>query len=384
VFRMEKSLLEQAGHEVIAYERHNDEIGDNAGTHVKTSLEAAWSNRSYRDIATLITRYRPDVAHFHNTFPLISPSAYRACRDGKVPVVQTLHNYRLICPGALLMRDGQPCEECVGRNLIPAIRYACYRRSHVATGIATSMLLLNRARGAYRNDVDRYIALTQFARDRFIRGGLPAARIVVRPNFLSEPPAVGVGGGGFALYVGRLTAEKGVTTLVNAWRGVELPLKIVGDGQLRQELEMNARTSGAKIDFLGYRPRSEVLALMQQATMVVIPSECYEGFPVTALEAFATGAPLVVAAIGALDEIIEAPTHGLKFRSRDPAALRECVLSLIGNPSQLAAMRAANRALFVRHYTRAHAVDSLESIYRQVTSQLPVAAQNDVSESVAG
>jgi len=189
VYRAERALLARAGHEIIAYERHNDTIDDsNLRKNIDLALSGAWSRHSYAEISALIRRARPDIAHFHNTFPLISPSAYAACRDNGVPVVQTLHNYRLICANGLLLRDGKPCESCVGTSLWPALRYRCYRGSLPATGAVVWMLARNRRRGTYRHLVDRYIALTRFAAGRLAAGGLPAERITVKPNFLDAPP----------------------------------------------------------------------------------------------------------------------------------------------------------------------------------------------------
>lgn len=382
VFRMERALLEQAGHDVIVYERHNDEIKASPAERLNAAVSTTWSRRSYRDLQILIGRYRPDVAHFHNTFPLISPSAYHACRDNGVPVVQTLHNFRLICPGALLLRDGRPCERCIGQTAWRAIQHGCYRQSRVASSVVTAMLSFNRARDTYRHAVDRYIALTEFARQRFVRGGLPGERIVVRPNFLTDVPAMGSGAGGYALYVGRLTAEKGVETLVDAWRGMELPLKIAGDGVLRPRLEEAARAHGSPIDFLGFKPRAEVLSLMQDAACLIIPSECYEGFPITALEAFATGTPIIAAAIGALDEVIAAPLHGIKFEPRNASALRAAVITLMTEPTLRTAMRAANRDHFITHYTPQHAVASLEALYRSVAAKTQLDAIDIAAQAV--
>lgn len=362
VFRNERQLLESHGHEVVSYERHNDSIAADLASKARTALEATWSRRTYADIAALLGEHRPDVAHFHNTFPQISPSAYQACRDAGVPVVQTLHNYRLICPGALLMRDGRPCEDCIGRSALSAVQHACYRQSSAATAIVATMLAIHRARGTYANAVDRYVALTAFAKQRFIRGGLPADRIVVRPNCLMDNPGIGDGSGDYALYVGRLSAEKGVRTLIAAWDGMELPLKVAGDGILRPEL---ARAAGSNVEFLGFQSRTQVLALMRAARCLIIPSECYEGFPVTVLEALSCATPLIVAAIGALDEIVEEPRNGLKFAPGNPAALRGAVRELLANPARLEQIRRANRESFETHYSAARGIESLEEIYRQ-------------------
>lgn len=365
VFRNEKLLLEQAGHEVVAFEKHSDSIVG-AARKAQAALDANWSFSTYRELRKLVGEHRPDVAHFHNTFPLISPSAYRACHEAGVPTVQTLHNYRLICPGALLLRQGQPCETCIEGSLLSAVRHGCYRGSRTATAIVTTMTAMHRVRGTYRTEVDRYIALTDFARQRFIRGGLPAERIRVRPNCLMDDPPVGRGNGNFALYVGRLSAEKGVRTLVDAWSGIDFPLRIAGDGSLRPELEKAARDSGAPIAFLGYQQRPEILSMMRDATFLVIPSECYEGFPVTVLEALASGTAMAVSSIGALDEILTAPDHTLKFPPRDAATLRSTIRQLLADTQLQARMRAANRSLFEARYSASIALDSLLAVYAEV------------------
>jgi glycosyltransferase involved in cell wall biosynthesis len=363
VYRNERELIERAGHEVIPFERHNDDIGESFGARARTAAAAVWSTRTERDLAALIAQQRPDVAHFHNTFPQISPSAYRTCTRLGVPVVQTLHNYRLICPGALLMREGRPCEQCIDGSLLNAIAHSCYRDSKLASATVVTMLAANRALGTYRNAVDCYIALTEFARERFIRAGLPADRLTVRPNFLSEPPAPGAGDGNYALYVGRLSAEKGVRTLVAAWdRITELPLKILGDGILRAELEAHVRSRGSRVEFLGFAPRSEVYEAIRAATLQIIPSECYEGFPVTVLEALAAGTPLAVSAIGALNTVV-AEASGTKFPAGDPAALADAVKRLLATPGALERARAFNREHYDAHYSQARAIDSLIGIY---------------------
>jgi len=375
-FENDRRLLERGGHEVFTYTRHNDSIDKTLISRANAAVSLFWSRSAYRDIAALIRRHRPDVAHFHNTFPLLSVSGYRACRAQGIPVIQTLHNYRLICPGGLLTREGKPCSKCIDGSLLSAVQHACYRHSRITSGLVAAMLAENRARGVYRRDVDCYICLTESARQRFIHGGLPESKLFVRPNGLVSPPALGNGDGGFALFVGRLTPEKGVGTLLSAWEGIDYPLRIVGDGSLRTQLQQQAVRTPAKVTFEGLRSHDEVAALMQAATLLVIPSEWYEGFPVTVLEALACGTPLVVSAIGALDELIEAPTNGLKFTAGDSADLRRTVLQLLGDAPARRAMQVSNRALFDQLYSPRRALESLETIYRRTftTSGKPPSA----------
>jgi glycosyltransferase involved in cell wall biosynthesis len=352
VFRNERRLLESHGHTVIAFERFNDDIDDSGfGKRIRLARDGAWSRRTFDDLSRLLRNVRPDLVHFHNTFPLISPSAYAACRESGVPTVQTLHNYRLICAGALLTRNGRPCEDCVGTTLLPALRHRCYRRSYPATAAVVWMLASNRTRSVYRTLVDRYIALTRFASTRFIAGGLPRARIEIKPNFLPDPPAVGDGEGNYCVYVGRLSEEKGVRTLLEAWRSIDFPLKIVGDGPLRGDLEARARDGSTMVEFLGLRPQREVFDILAHAAFAVVPSECYEGFPMVVLEAYARGTPVVASQIGSLEEIVVEARSGVKFKAGDASELVMRVRALLADPSALQAMRKTTRALFDEQYT---------------------------------
>ena len=367
MFVAERDLLRGAGHEVVTYEVHNDDIGTGLVERLGVAVATPWSRATMRALCDLLGRERPDVAHFHNTFPLISPSAYRACQAARVPVVQTLHNYRLVCPGGLLQRGGRPCEECVGHSLLPAVVHRCYRDSVAGTAVAAGMLLFNRARSTYRDDVDRYIALTEFGREILVRGGLPAERIVVRPNGLTEDPGVGDGAGGFALFVGRLSAEKGVGTLINAWRCVPaLPLVVVGSGELRGKLEALARAAEINVTFLGQRPRSEVLALMRSATLLVMPSECYEGLPVSYVEALGCALPVAASRLGALGEILCDGENGAHFPPANPDALAATVNAMVADTAALTRIRRNNRSLYEARYSPAAALKSLEGIYRSV------------------
>lgn len=366
VFRNERTLLERKGHTVIPFERFNDEIDDRGfAKRVGLALEGAWSKRTHEDLSDLLRRTRPDVAHFHNTFPLISPSAYAACRDFGVPVVQTLHNYRLVCAGALLTRNGQPCEDCLGTTLFPALRHRCYRSSLPATAAVVWMLARNRARAVYRTLVDRYIALTKFAAGRFVAGGLPTGRIEVKPNFLPDAPPLGRGDGEYAVYVGRLSEEKGLRTLLDAWRALErFPLKIVGEGPLRHELEMRARDGNVDVEFIGFRPHAEVLDVIAGAAFAAVPSECYEGFPMVALEAYACGTPIVASRLGSLDEIVDEGVSGIKFDPGNATDLAAKITTLLADRHALRAMRTRTRALFDENYTAERNYARLLEIYQ--------------------
>jgi len=366
VFRNEREMLLKH-QDVISFERYNDDIDDSTLMRkIRLVKDGTWSRQTYDELNLLIRAQRPDIAHFHNTFPQISPSAYAACQDNGVPVVQTLHNYRLVCPNALLMRDGKPCEDCIGKNLWPAIRYRCYRNSLSATAAQVWMLVRNRLRGSYLTLVNRYIALTDFAAGRMIAGGFPAERISVKPNFLPEPPCPGEGDGGYAIFVGRLSEEKGIRTLLTAWQDVSgMSLKLVGDGPLKDEVVSWIGDKPCPVEWLGYLGRDRILELVRNARLLIVPSLWYEGFPMVVLEAYACGTPVVASNIGSLSEVVWEGTTGFKFEAGNAADLARVVNGVLSDGPMLTKLREKVRSTFDEHYSEPTNYKQLMSIYEQ-------------------
>src|SRR5579863_546585 len=305
----EVRLLEQYGHRVVRYQRHNDElIGRGILKSIEVGVEAIFSPRSFREVKELIRAEKPDVAHFHNTFPLISPAAYYACAEAGIPVVQTLHNYRLMCPAATFLRNGRVCEECLGHSVAwPGVAHACYRGSWAATAAAAAMVAGNKMMGTWRQVVNLYVSLTEFSRHKFIENGLPADRIVVKPNFVEPDPGPKRGPGEYALFLGRLSDEKGLNALLDAWSLLPetIPLRIVGDGPLKNAIARKIREDGlGVVDLAGPVRHCDLARLLQGARFLVLPSIWYEGFPLVIVEAFACGVPVIASRLGAMEEII--------------------------------------------------------------------------------
>jgi glycosyltransferase involved in cell wall biosynthesis len=365
VVRNERQLLERGGVEVVPFEKYNDDIDESSFVkRVRLALDTSWSKKTYNELRSAIRHSRPDLVHFHNTFPQISPSAYAACRDSGVPVVQTLHNYRTVCANALLLRDGKRCEECLGGNPIPALQHRCYRGSLAATSAIAWTIASNRARGVYNNLVDTYIALSDFAAKKLADGGLPVRRIVVKPNFLPDPPPLRAGGGGYAVYVGRLSEEKGVRTLISAWELIDdVPLVVVGDGSLRAELEQQVHEKRLNVKFTGFLDKEAVFRAVGNAMLQVIPSECYENFPMVILEAFACGTPVLVSGIGSMDEIVDEGVVGFKFEPGNKFDLARKVKLLARVPDRLAHVRELARQKLLNEYSAAANFEKLLSIY---------------------
>lgn len=353
--RQERDLLAAAGHRIAEYSRCSREIKLNGiSSRIKLGAGALWSQRTYSELRSLIARERPAVAFIHNTVPLISPSAYFACAEVGVPVVQTLHNYRFLCPAGTFLRDGKICEECVTSSLVQSVRHSCYQDSAAASATLALMLASQRVLETWKEKVACYIARTEFARKKFIEGGLPAERIVVKPCFVHPDPGPKGGSGDTVLFLGRLSAEKGLRTLLAAWERLDgrVPLRIAGDGPLRGELEAEVeRRHIAGIKVLGRIPGAELLPELKRARFLVFPSEWYEGLPLTIAEAFACGVPVVASRIGSMIELVEDGRTGLHFSPGDPADLAAKVEWAWTHPIEMEEMGRASRREYEAKYT---------------------------------
>lgn len=362
----EQRLLREMGHSVEVYEENNDRLSSlNA---IQLACKTVWSKEAYKTVKQLLARQPHDIVHVQNFFPLISPSVYYAAKSMGVPVVQTLRNYRLLCPNAMFFREGRVCEACIGKALpLPGVLHGCYRESQTASGAVATMLTVHRLMQTWMQKVDLYIALTEFARQKFIQGGFPEDKIVVKPNFVNPDPGIGQGRGGYALYVGRLSVEKGLDTLLAAWEklGKQLPLKIVGDGPLANQVVEATQRLG-NVEWLGRKPVQEVYALMGEAKLVIFPSKWYETFGRVAVEAFAKGTPVIAANIGAIAEVVEHGRTGLHFQPGDALDLATQVEWALSHPSELAQMRREVRAEFETKYTAKQNYRQLMEIYKLV------------------
>ena len=367
--RQERDLLAAAGHRIVEYSRCSGEIALNGiSSRIKLGAGALWSSRTHSELRSLIAKERPEVAYIHNTIPLISPSAYFACAEGRVPVIQTLHNFRFLCPAGTFLREGKICEECVTSSLFQSVRHGCYQESASASATLALMLTSQRVLGTWNQKVSCYIARTEFARKKFIEGGLPAERIAVKPCFVHPDPGEREGAGDTVLFLGRLSPEKGVRTLISAWERMNgsIPLRIAGDGPLREELEAEIkRRRIAGVGVLGRVPDAELLAEMKRARFLVLPSEWYEGLPLTIAEAFACGVPVVASRIGSMIELVEDGRTGLHFTPGDAEDLAAKVEWAWNHPEEMAAMGRAARAEYEAKYTGARNYEMLLEICRR-------------------
>jgi len=359
----EAALLRDHGHEVELLEEDNRRV-EQLG-HARTALRTVWSRESYRRIDELLRSGIFDILHVQNFFPLWSPSVYYAAAHNHVPVVQTLHNYRLMCVNALLFRNQHLCQECLGR-FMPwhGVLHACYRNSRTASALVAGMVGAHKLAGTWRKRVAAYIAVSEFAREIYVAGGLPAEKIAVKPNFIHPSPEPGAGGGGYALYVGRLSTEKGIVTMLEAWKSAReaIPLKVVGEGPLA-ELVIATAQECSRIEYLGAKLLPQVLDLMRSAEFLIFPSEWYETMGRTIMEAFAVGTPVVAARIGPPATMIVPEETGFHFTPGSVAELREQAEWSSRNLDQLRAMRGKARQAFEACYTGVANVAMLLAIY---------------------
>lgn len=340
VFLAEIQLLKNAGHTVIPYVRNNDEIPKyDFFKKLAFFPNAIFSLKSYFELRRLVKNERPDIAHVHNVFPLISPSVYTALHHENVPIVQTVHNFRFLCPNGLFLTHGHLCERCKFGNTLHAVHLKCYRNSILLSLLYAVSIGLHRSLGTF-NRIDRFIALTEFAKDKFTEARFTKAeKISVLGNYLQMPlpePLFTKPVDGYLAYLGRLSEEKSISTLIKAVAGIEgLTLKIAGDGPERNALqEMVKGLKLERVEFVGHISGEDKWNFLRNAIGTVIPSKCYENFPLLILECMAVGTPVIGSNLGGIPHIICDRQNGLIFDHSKPEDLKEKILWLLNHPDK--------------------------------------------------
>jgi len=369
VLSVEKILLSRYGNQVSLFARHNDEI-KHLGVKGKLlgAFSTPWNPKMARALRDHVNSFHPDVVHVHNTFPLLSPAIFHAI-ENRAARVLTLHNYRLFCPAAIPMREGKVCTECLDRRSpLPSMLHGCYRGSRAATLPLAVSVGLHRALGTWTNQVDAFICLSDFQRELMVRAGLPREKVHVKPNFYPGNPAVMPWNERqpCVVFAGRLSEEKGVVNLLRAWQawGAGAPeLRLVGDGHLRGRLEQMAK--GLPIRFLGQLPAKQAQAEIARARLQILPSECFEGFPMVVREAFAFGTPAAVSDLGPLPSIVTHGKSGIVFQPANPKSLLQEVRTAWETPGLLETLGQGARAEFEAKYTEEANYTMLMDIYQQ-------------------
>jgi len=364
----EVELLRKAGHDVHLFTVDNREAiaGSPLGA-LRAGLRARWNAEMHRRVGAFVRKESIEVGHIHNFFPVLSPSVHAALSEAGIPVVQTLHNYRLLCANGMFLRKERTCEDCVVRGPWNAVRHGCYRGSRLQTAVWADHTAANRRRGTWQQHVDCFTVPSAFAREKLLAADLPPERVVVKPNSVPDPGEPQMAGQG-AVFIGRLAREKGVHLLIEAWREMGgAPLLIAGTGPEEIHLrEQAADVSGVR--FLGEIDGGGVISALQAAAFTIVPSIWYENFPVSLAEAMACGRPSVAASPSALDEFVDHGRTGLRFESGNARSLAAACAEMIRNPERTASMGREARADYEDRLTPAACTDSLLEIYARAAA----------------
>jgi glycosyltransferase involved in cell wall biosynthesis len=369
----EVDLLRRHGHDVLVYLRDNREISDMKAHEL--AVQTVWSSKVINDVFKLVDQFQPDLIHAHNTFPLISPSLYTAAQRLHIPVIQTLHNFRLLCPQATLLRQGKHCEDCIGNAPWRAIIHRCYRDSLPQSTVSASMIMMHRFLRTWQRKVTRYIVLNQICRDKFIDGGLPFELLRIKPNFAEssvEPQWEHRSGG---IFVGRLSVEKGLHVLADAL--LHLPgvlISIYGKGDMQSFVQKMP-----SFQYRGFHEAAQLQQRMHEAAYLVVPSTGMETFGLVAIEAFACGTPVIASAHGGLREIVVHGKTGLLVEPGDSRALARAIAFAENNPDKMIAMGQAARKVYLSKYTPEINYQLLMTIYREALESIARAPANTLT-----
>ena len=366
VMLAEAKLLRDNGHDVIIYECTNDENVFNTKNHkFKAFYHSKWNPLAYRELKATINQYKPDIMHVHNYWYQLSPSIFKASYDLNVPSVITLHNYRLLCPGVLFLRNGKPCEDCMTKNPIRSVFFRCHSGSILKSLLSYRLYSSTKKNDYYSNYITGYIALTEFAKSKFVEGGIKESQIKVKPNFIPKEQIessnkVSEAEEKYALYVGRVSREKGIENLSRAWEKIHFPLKIIGSGDTNLEEKLK---SNKNIEFLGNKSSAEVFGYLKYCTFLVFPSIWYEGFPLTIIEALSMGKPIVASNLGARSEVVVHEETGLLFKFDCIDDFRCNIVRMIEDETLRNQMGNNAKRKFINQFSEDINIKRLESIY---------------------
>jgi glycosyltransferase involved in cell wall biosynthesis len=333
----ERKLLADYGNEVYLFERHNQEI-DKYGSLRKLFLffNPTWSFSAQREVARIVRSRKIDIVHLHNFFPLVSPSVLYACATAGVPVVYTLHNWRLLCANGILYRDGEACTKCIDKGVLQAIRHACYRRSTLQTVSVVLMQIVHRNLKTWQKLITLYVAPSEFVKEWFVKAGFPTGKIIVKPHFDYAEPKVLNGSGKYALFVGRLIKNKGIFELLEAWKSVAFPLKVVGSGPDEAEVRHFVdKWNLGSVELCGQATSASVVDYIKESLFLIVPSLHHEAFAKVVIEAFACGIPVVGSRRPPLTELIDDGRNGLLFEAGAVGDICNKVKWLIGHELEL-------------------------------------------------
>lgn len=367
----EKKMLEHYGHDTALFSSSNDEIQHYSFIQKSRFLlqESVWSSRYYKQVLELIVREKPDLAHIHNTFYLLSPSVYQACHEMNLPVIQTLHNYRFLCPIGTFYRDGKVCEECLDVGRSAAVKHKCWQDSYLASWALTRIIDRFEEKKIFFDYVTKAVALSEFCKKKYVEAGFPEDKITVKPNFADIPSVSDVRKERHVVFVGRLAEYKGISTLIHAFKmNPGIQLRMVGDGPMYQEIKKETRNI-SNIQLLGRLPYEQTLGELAKAAFLIFPSSCYETFGKAVVDAFGCGTPVVVSDGGAARELVEDGRTGLIFRTDDVNELSDKIAWMDRHRDRMKEMGANARKVYEDKYTQERNYQQLMKVYQEALAE---------------
>jgi len=359
----EVDMFRNRGHQVAYFKVSNDQV--DRMSPLQLAASTLWNRSSYAQLRRAIRSTGAKVIHFHNTLPIISPSAYYAAKAEGVAVVQTLHNYRPHCINGLFLRDGKVCTVCAGKRLpLAGIKHKCYRGNLIASLGVTATQTIHGAAGTWARNVDAFIAISGFAKDRFVGLGMPAWRVFHKPQPIVPDLGPVPSTRSYGLFVGRLAPEKGVETLLKAATRLKANqrLVLVGEGPLLGRVREVA-AQHPNVECWGGQSPERVMELMGEARFVVMPSEWFETFGRVAVEAFSRATPVIATKIGAVAELVDEGKSGMYVEPGRPEALASVMAWAFEHPTEMAEMGRYARHVFDQRYAEDKNYANLLSIY---------------------
>ena len=367
VFHNEVNMLEKNGHKVIKYTRHNDEIKDGVLSKLKLGIDTIFSFKTYKEVKKLIDENEIDIVHVHNTLPLISPSIYYAARAKKVPVVQTIHNFRLLCPGATFTRNSEICEDCISKGLGQSLKHKCYRGSLAQTFIMYVMLKFHRIIGTY--DKINYITLTEFNKKKLLNLVKVESKIYVKPNFVEKREQSERILDDYFVYIGRLDEIKGINFLIEAWKDIDenIELYVIGTGPEKEKIKKFIEKNNIKnVKMLGFMQRNKIFDIIQKSRAVVVPSNWNEPFGMVIIEAFSKGVPIIASKIGSIPYIVDHNVNGILVDPGDKLKLKESINNIFYDNKLNKALGKNAYNKFNEYYTYILNYNRLIEIYEEL------------------
>lgn len=337
--------------------------------HIDLAMKTFWNADIHRELRKTIREFSPDVIHFHNTFPILSPSGYYAAKKENIPVIQTLHNFRLSCLNGLFLRENNICEDCLGKPPWLGIVRKCYRSNFAASSILAGMVIFHRMIRTWQTQIDRFIVLNQFSRKKFIEIGLPAEKLMVKPNFIHAKPTKKSANPNYALFIGRLSPEKGIEVLLNAWKKHRSGsnLLIAGSGPLESRVRQACLTDHT-IQYIGQVPAMEIFPLHENAKFLIFPSICYENQPLVLLESLAAGTPIIASKQGGIPEIIQHEKTGLLFKPGNTDELAHLIDRVLSSKEESMIYSKNARDDFQKRFSPEINYEKLMMVYDSVQS----------------